>query len=224
MKMLLVILGCMVLAACSMQRTEVRTPTVDEQIEHVQPNYANGSLWQASSTGLTEDGKARRKGDILTIIISEQASASKEATTGTARKTSVSAGVPNLMGLETSVTGIKNWMDLSNLINASSASKFDGSGSTTRKENLSATITVKVMEVMANGNLLVSGRRSVKVNSEDQLIMVEGTVRSRDVSPDNTINSALVADARITYTGKGIVSDQTSPGWLTNIFNKIWPF
>ena len=224
MKKVLVIGGWLLLTACSVQTTQVRTPAFDEQLEPVRPDYSKGSLWQASSSGLTEDTKARHKGDILTIVILEQASASKKATTGTSRKTGVSAGIPNLMGLETNMTGIRNWMDLSNLINASSQSTFDGSGTTTRQENLNATITAKVVDVLPNGNLLIMGRRNVKVNNEDQLIMVEGTVRPRDITPDNTINSALVADARITYTGKGIVSDQANPGWLTNIFNKIWPF
>jgi flagellar L-ring protein FlgH len=224
MKTIWLMIGWLLLAGCSVQKAEVRTPNFDEQLEPVKPNYVKGSLWQDSSVGLTDDHKARRKGDILTIVIAEQASASKQATTGTSRKTNISAGVPNLLGLETNMTGIRNWMDLSNLIKANSESTFDGSGTTTRKENLTATITAKVVEVLPNGNLLLSGRRNVKVNNEDQLILVEGTVRPRDISPDNAVSSSQVADARITYTGKGIVSDQTNPGWLTNIFNKIWPF
>jgi flagellar L-ring protein precursor FlgH len=224
MKTMWLIIGWLLLAGCSVQKAEVRTPNFDEQLDPVKLNYAKGSLWQDSSVGLTDDHKARRKGDILTIVIAEQASASKQATTGTSRKTNISAGVPNLLGLETNMTGIRNWMDLSNLIKANSQSTFDGSGTTTRKENLSATITAKVVEVLPNGNLLLSGRRNVKVNNEDQLILVEGTVRPRDISPDNAVSSSQVADARITYTGKGIVSDQTNPGWLTNVFNKIWPF
>jgi flagellar L-ring protein precursor FlgH len=171
-----------------------------------------------------DDHKARRKGDIVTILIAEQASASKQASTGTSRKASTTAGIPKLMGLETSMTGIRNWMDLANLISASSESKFDGTGSTTRNENLSATITAKVVEVLPNGNLMIAGRRNVLVNNEDQLIVVEGTVRSRDISPDNIVSSAQVADARITYSGNGVVSDQQKPGWLTTIFGKIWPF
>ena len=136
----------------------------------------------------------------------------------------MSAGAPNFLGLETNMTGIKNWMDLSNLINASASSKFDGSGSTTRKENLNATITAKVVDVLPNGNLLIEGRRNVKVNNEDQVILIEGTVRPKDISTDNVVNSSYVADARITYTGKGIISDRQSPGWLMNLVDKIWPF
>lgn len=209
---------------CSSQKAEVKTPAFDEQIEPRRPNYAAGSIWQSSSHGIADDLKARTKGDILTILITEVASASKEASTATNRSSAVSAGIPNFLGMETNITGIKNWMDLANLINANASSKFDGSGSTTRKENLNATISAKVVEVLPNGNFQVEGRRNVKVNNEDQVILVEGTVRPRDISADNVINSSFIADARITYAGKGIISDRQSPGWLMNIVDKIWPF
>jgi len=212
------------LTACSHQSAEIKTPAFDEQLTQAAPNYSNGSIWQASSGGFAEDIKARRKGDTLTILITEVASASKEASTGTSRASSISGGIPNLLGLETKMTGISKWMDLANLINASASSKFDGAGSTTRKENLTATITAKVVEVLPNGNFQVEGRRNVKVNSEDQIILVEGTVRPRDISADNVINSSLIADARITYGGKGIISDRQHPGWLMNIVDKVWPF
>jgi len=188
------------------------------------PNYAAGSLWQSSSVGMTEDFKARRLGDTLTILISEVASASKEATTGTSRKSSHSAGIPNLLGLETSTTGIKNWMDLSRLISAANESKFDGNGSTSRKDNLSATITARVVDILANGNLVIEGRRNVRVNSEDQVIVLKGMVRQRDISPDNTVNSGMIADARIVYSGNGVISDRQNPGWLANMIDTVWPF
>jgi flagellar L-ring protein FlgH len=212
----------LLLAACSMQSAEVKTPAFDEQIPRPQMSYASGSLWQASSSGLAEDLKARRRGDIITVVISEQASASKQANTATSRASSMSAGMPNFLGLEK--TGIKNWLDLSNLLNASFGSKFDGSGSTSRAETLQATISAKVLDVIPNGNLLIEGRRNVKVNNEDQIIILTGTVRSRDVSADNTVNSSLIADARINYSGKGIISDRQRPGWIMNILDKLWPF
>lgn len=221
MKRVLLMAGlCM--SACSHQTTDIRTPSFDEQLPAPAQKYANGSVWQASSGGYASDIKARGKGDTLTILITEQASASKEASTGTSRGSTVSAGIPNFLGLETRVGG--NWIDLANLINANTSSQFDGSGSTSRKENLTATITAKVVEVLPNGNFQIEGRRNVKVNNEDQVILVEGTVRPRDINADNVINSGFIADARITYGGKGIISDRQSPGWLMNIVDKVWPF
>jgi flagellar L-ring protein precursor FlgH len=222
-KWILFLLG-LILTACSNQTAEIKTPSFDEQLTQPLPSYVNGSIWQASSGGFAEDIKARRKGDTLTILITETASASKEASTGTSRSSSISAGIPNLMGLETNMTGIRNWMDLAKLINANASSKFDGAGSTTRKENLNATITAKVVEVLSTGNFQIEGRRNVKVNNEDQIILIEGTVRPRDISADNVVNSSYIADARITYGGKGIISDRQSPGWLMNIIDKVWPF
>jgi flagellar L-ring protein precursor FlgH len=126
------------------------------------------------------------------------------------------------MGLEKA--GINKYMDLSKLLNASVSSKFNGSGSTTRKENLNATITARVIDVLANGNMLIEGRRNVLVNNEDQIIILTGTVRPRDVTPDNLVNSNLIADARIAYSGKGIISDRQQPGWLMGVIDKVWPF
>lgn len=215
-------LPLVLLFGCAHQSAEVTTPAFDQQIPAPQPSYTSGSLWQASSTGLAEDLKARRLGDIITVVISEQASASKKASTGTSRGSSISAGIPKLLGLETSA--IRNWADLSELLSASYGSKFDGSGSTSRQETLQATISAKVVDVIPNGNLLIEGRRNVKVNNEDQIIVLTGTVRGRDVSADNTISSALIADAKIAYSGKGIISDRQKPGWLLNTLDKVWPF
>lgn len=223
MKKLLIIAAIMT-AGCAHQTQESRFPALEQHMERSPQSYANGSIWQENSTGLVEDFKAQATGDILTVMISEQASASKEATTDTSRASSVAAGVPNLLGLETKMTGIQNWMDLSKLLNASTDSKYAGSGSTTRKENLSATISARVIDVLPNGNLLIEGRRYVMVNHEEQLIILSGTVRPRDISRDNVVNSALIADARITYSGKGIISDRQQPGWLMNLLDKIWPF
>lgn len=211
-------------AGCAHESREDWTTPVPQQMEKPRPDYGSGSIWQASSGGLVEDFKARERGDTLTVVITEQASASKQATTGTSRNTAVEAGIPNLLGLEGKVTGINKWMDLEKLVSANTSSKYDGSGSTTRKENLNATISARVVDVLANGNLQIEGRRSVKVNNEDQIIVLAGTVRPKDISADNVILSTQIADARISYSGKGIISDRQRPGWLMNILDHVWPF
>lgn len=212
------------LSACASQEKEIKTPSFDQQLPRSTTDYSSGSLWQAGSVGMTEDFKARRKGDIVTILISESASASKAAATDTSRDSKIAAGMPNFLGLEATGALNKQFFDLKNLLNASASSSFAGSGSTSRKETLTATISAKVIEVLPNGNLQIEGRRNVKVNNEDQIIVVEGTVRPSDIGQDNVVSSSFVADAKITYTGKGIISDRQSPGWLMNIIEKIWPF
>lgn len=224
MKHLLLLVIVVLLSGCATERTDIKTAGFEDPAPRPAADYSNGSIWQSTSASLTDDLKARRRGDIITIVISETASASKEAKTGTSRDSSVSAGIPNLFGQEATGFVKNNFLDLANLIKANANTSFKGSGSTSRQENLKATITARVVDVQANGNLMIEGRRNIKVNEEDQIIVLEGIVRSRDIAPDNTVNSIYVADARISYSGRGIVSDQQSPGWLMNIINKIWPF
>lgn len=224
MKRPLTLLVILLLTGCAVQKSEIKTAGFEDQTPRTTTDYSKGSLWQSASASLTEDLKARRRGDIITIVISETASASKEAKTGTSRDSTVGAGIPKLLGLETSQFANGVFPDLSNLIKANANSSFKGAGSTSRAENLKATITARVIDVQANGNLVIEGRRNIKVNEEDQVIVLEGVVRSRDVTPDNTVNSIYIADARISYSGRGIISDQQSPGWLMNVFNKVWPF
>ena len=223
-RLIITLILLLVAAGCVHQPPASTFPAREQHLDKPAVSYANGSIWQASTPGLVDDMKARRIGDTLTVVISEQTSASTAATTATGRSAEMSAGIPNFLGMETNMTGIKNWMDLNKLISASTASKYDGSGSTTRKDNLTATITARVIDVLPNGNLLIEGRRNVIVNNEDQMILLEGTVRPRDISHENTINSSLVADARITYSGNGVISDRQRPGWLMNIVDFVWPF
>lgn len=224
MKYIIFPLLMLLLLGCSTEKTHVKTAGFDEQLPRPVADYSSGSIWQASSGSMTEDMKARRRGDILTIVITETSSASKAAKTDTGRDSSISASIPAFMGLETKVLARLLGADPKALIDASVGSKYAGSGSTSRQENLNATITARVIEVLPNGNLQIEGRRNVRVNEEDQEIVLEGTVRPRDISQNNTINSIYVADAKISYTGRGIISDRQSPGWLMNFVDKVWPF
>ena len=212
------------ISGCAVEKTHVRTAGIDEQIQKPVADYSNGSIWQASSGSIVEDFKARRRGDILTIVIVETASASKEAKTDTSRGSTVNAGIPNFMGLEKVGLLKNNIGDLSKLINASVDSTYKGAGSTSRQEKLDATIAARVVDVFPNGNLLIEGRRNIKVNNEDQEIVLEGTVRSRDISANNMVTSVNIADAKISYFGRGIISDRQGPGWLMNVVDKVWPF
>ncbi len=219
-----ILLWALLLTGCAVEKTEVKTAGYEDPAPKPVSDYSSGSIWQASSINLTDDLKARHRGDIITVVISEVASASKAANTGTSRDSSMGAGMSNMLGLENVGVVKNNFKELANIIKASANTSFKGSGSTSRQENLNATITARVVNVQANGNLMIEGRRNVKVNDEDQIIVLEGIVRPRDVLPDNTVNSIYVADARISYSGRGIISDQQSPGWFMNLLNKIWPF
>lgn len=183
-----------------------------------------GSLWQDGNTSLFAANKANRVGDIVTVTIYERASAEKEAETATGRSSSSSLGIPKLLGYETALAGKNPNMDPTSLISASSDSSFQGSGSTSREERLSATLTTRVMETVEGGNLRIQGTKTVRVNNEDQIIKLSGIIRPADITAYNTIDSQYILDARIEYSGEGIISEKQRPGWLARLIDIAWPF
>ncbi len=183
-----------------------------------------GTIWSGDKQGLFSDITARNVGDIVTVTISEEASASKEATTETDRGTSMSAAIPTFFGLEKIVAEKSSKVDMSSLVDASFKNEFKGSGKTTRKEDLIATLTTQVVGLYPNGNMKIRGGKSVIVNSEEQIIYLTGIIRPQDVTSDNTIDSKYILNAKIAYTGKGALSDKQKPGWMMRILDNVWPF
>jgi len=186
-----------------------------------------GSLWQENVTmgELFVNPKARRVGDIVTIKITESSKASNNATTNTGRDSSLSLGLANFLGLENESkyaagTGFNPFSKIA----GSATTQFSGTGGTTRSGDLSAYITTRVIGVLPSGNLAISGSREVIVNNETQLIVVTGVIRSRDISSENVVLSTYISDARIAYSGSGIVNDQQRKGWLSNVLDVVSPF
>jgi len=226
--------------SCSGSQQTVQPPPmpVAVQQEVVPTISANneGSLWQARSSmnSLFIDTKARNVGDIVTIKIDENAKATNKADTKTGRSSSLEAGIQKLFGLEdwwqNDILPDVNskWPKLNPFGNPSvkgnMKSDFDGSGETSRSGNLSAYITCRVTEVRQNGNLRIVGSREVMVNNETQLIILSGTIRPRDISENNVILSTFISDAKIAYSGTGIINERQRPGWLANMLNVVWPF
>jgi len=186
----------------------------------------DGSLWRESSASayLFADPKARSVGDIVTINIIENASASGNASTKTGKKSSLSADISSFLGLEKSVASRNSKLDPANLLSASASNNFDGSGESSRSGKVTATISARVTRVLANGDMAVQGTRQVVINNEQQIITIQGIIRPEDIAPDNTVASTSIADARIAYTGKGVMSDKQHPGWLSRIIDVVWPF
>ncbi|MDJ0874238.1 MAG: flagellar basal body L-ring protein FlgH [Desulfobacterales bacterium] len=177
------------------------------------------SLWSEGTvmSDLFSDTKARRVGDIVTIQVSESSSAQNKASTGTERESSLSAGIQEFFGADASKLSDLN-------VRGGMESDFEGSGTTSRSGDLQAFITARVVEVLPGGNLKVIGSREILVNNEKQLMTIYGVVRPRDISQDNVVLSSFVSDARIAYSGAGIVDDRQRPGWMANTLNTIWPF
>jgi flagellar L-ring protein precursor FlgH len=210
--------------------------TMQIKAQTLPPPEFQGSIYAAGSSfnDFFIDTKARQVGDIVTVKISESSKATNSADTKAGRTSSLEAGIDTLFGTE-------DWYRdkvLDNIpsalpkpdpfgnpsIKGSLSSDFDGSGSTSRSGDLSAFITCRVTEVLHNGNLYIVGSREVLVNHETQMIILSGVIRPRDINDDNVILSTFVSDAKIAYSGSGIVNDRQRPGWLANLLNSVWPF
>jgi flagellar L-ring protein FlgH len=183
----------------------------------------SGSVWRGQLTSLFGDQRARHIGDIVTVKIVEVSQASEKATTDTKRNSETTANISNFFGLETNPNG--PWKNPSTLISAGmNKNDFSGSGETTRGGSLSATITARVMDVLPNGNLAIEGKREIYVNNEKKEILLQGIVRPRDIAYDNSIFSTQVADAKVIYTGIGVIGEKQRPGWLARLLDFAWPF
>ncbi len=222
MKRTVLAVAILLSAGCVYSQVQLPQEANEHKIPAQKVSYANGSIWQAGSVSPLDDYRARKLGDIVTVVIVEEASASKQASTGTKREVGMSASIPNFMGIET--TALADKIDLNSMVKANTSSDFGGSGTTTRKDVLNATISARVTEVLPNGDLRIEGSRSVRVNNEEQILTLRGTVRPKDINHENMISSAQVADARIAYSGNGVINDRQQPGWLFNFIDKVWPF
>lgn len=188
-----------------------------------------GSLWpgETSRNTLFQDLRARNIGDIVTVEVVEKTSAIKEASTTTGRKSTNDVGIQKLLGLPLNF-GMRDFLGqgapFSPEFKTSYDSSFDGSGTTKRTGQLTATIATRVVQVLANGNLVLEGKKDTVVNNELQYIVVSGIARPEDISDTNTVPSTLLSDARIEYSGRGTLSDEQGKGWLGRIFDNVWPF
>ena len=109
-------------------------------------------------------------------------------------------------------------------VEASSTSKFSSTGETKRENTVTATLAARVVSVLPGGVMQIEGAREVKVNNENQILVVRGLIRAKDVQPDNSIESSSIADAHIEYYGQGVLGDKQKPGWLTRLLDNVWPF
>jgi flagellar L-ring protein precursor FlgH len=170
-------------------------------------------------TGLSSDRRAFRANDLLTVRVIENIEAVGTADSSLNKSSRAAAGVPSLFGLEDKLPGA---IDPGNLASASSDTSFKGGGATSRTSQLSAVMTVRVAEVLPNGDLYLEGVREITVNGEQQVVVLTGVARPQDVRRNNTVLSSSVAQLRIQYFGKGLMRDNLKPGWLVRVLNKIF--
>ena len=178
---------------------------------------ADGAIFQASGgyAPLTSGARASMVGDVLTIVLSERTAASKSASQTTDRNGSI--------GLTPPTTGLFNLFKPSDIA-ASGTNAFKGKGDAAQSNALSGEVSVTIAAVYPNGTMLVRGQKRVTLNRGDEYVQVSGIVREADISADNRVPSTRIADARITYSGKGELARASRQGWLQRFFSRVSPF
>ena len=174
------------------------------------------SLWNDNSASPYSPSKAYKVGDIINVVILENTTAQNQANTKTNVSDNLSSKFTHTLQRLAPIIGMNTQ------VNGQLQNQYTGDGSTSRGNNVQARIAAWVIEVLPNGNLQIKGRHKVNVNDEVQEITLTGTVRPRDIAGSNTVYSYQVANAELTVSGAGAVSDTAQPGWLTRIFN--WLF
>ena len=183
-----------------------------------------GSLWREdASKNMFADKRANAVGDIITIIVQENAAASKQNSTKTSKSSGVDASLNTVLFSPTASSFLTKGGQLPAL-KYSAKNDFDGGGSINNSEKITARIAVKVVDLLPNGNMIVEGRRDTSFAGEKQEAILRGTVRTEDITAGNTVFSFNVADASIAYKSRGSVSDAQSKGWFTRVWDKLTPF
>ena len=182
------------------------------------------SLWHDEvSRPMFADKRATSVGDIITIVVSETSSASKNNETKTEKQSSLSAAIASFL-YSPGASGLLTKKGQLPAMQYNSDVKHDGSGSINNSETVVAKIAVRIVDVLPNHNLVLEGRRETAFSGEKQTIVLRGTVRQDDVTSGNTVFSYNVADATIQIIGKGTVTDTQRKGWFTRVWDKLTPF
>jgi len=171
------------------------------------PAASSNSLWRVGARAFFNDQRASKVGDILTVNIDIDDSAKTSNSTNSSRTSGMTSGVPHFLGLESSIGKIlPKDFDPANAVETSSNTTNAGSGAVTRSEKISLTIAAVVTQVLPNGNLVIQGTQEVRTNNELRQLTVAGIVRPEDISSANTIRHTQIAEARISYGGRGDIS------------------
>ncbi|MBU1384198.1 MAG: flagellar basal body L-ring protein FlgH [Alphaproteobacteria bacterium] len=237
------LISTMALAACSTAVEAVRGPELapigypaalvptsqvylpsPEQQQAARAASAN-SLWRTGARTFFGDQRARHVGDILTVNIDIDDRAQTQNSTARSRSNEMSGGVTNFFGLENSLgRAFPGGFDPANLVGLEGGSTANGSGSVNRSEKVSLTIAAVVTDVLANGNMVIQGRQEVRTNREVRELTVAGIVRPEDISSANTIAHTQIAEARISYGGRGDISRVQATPAAQSLVERFSPF
>ena len=202
----------------------VSMPMPTPSVLEASPN----SLWRPGARAFFKDQRAKQVGDVLTVKVNIQNETAQLANaTSRSRANSEEAAFPNLLGLASSALGTgaaTGGRAGENAIEATSGSTFAGTGDIQRSETVNIQLAAVVLQTLPNGNLAIAGRQEVRVNAELRELQVAGVIRPEDIGSDNTIPWNKIAEARISYGGRGTISDVQQPRYGQQVFDVIFPF
>ncbi len=185
------------------------------------PTQVN-SLWRSGSRAFFKDQRAAQVGDILTVLVNVSDTANLANATTTTRTGSEATGIPNLLGLESKAAA--SGIDPKNLLNTNSTNANAGTGTVKRAETITLRLAGVVTQVLPNGNLVVSAKQEIRINSELRELLISGVIRPQDIASDNTVTHDRMAEARIAYGGRGTLSDIQQPRYGQQLLDILLPF
>src|SRR5438132_3111901 len=211
--------------------TEIENPTTQPGYKPVQmpmpkpemASYNANSLWRNGSRAFFKDQRAARIGDLLTVTVNITDKANIANETQRSRTNKEDSGITDFIGAKTLGAGAQKVLP-GRLLTADSTSSSDGKGSVQRQESLTTNVAAVVTQLLPNGNLVVEGKQEIRVNYEIRELIVAGIVRPEDIQSDNTIDSTKIAQARISYGGRGQIFDFQQPRYGQQVTDVLLPF
>jgi flagellar L-ring protein precursor FlgH len=178
---------------------------------------AANSLWRPGARAFFKDQRAKVVGDVLTVVVNIQNErAQLQQQTSRTRDNTEGVSAPNVFGIGA--------LQADPALDATSNSNSTGTGSIQRSESINLRLAATILQVLPNGNLALAGRQEVRVNGELRELLVAGVIRPEDIRSDNTISWDKIAEARVSYGGRGIVTDVQSPRWGQQLFDVLFPY
>ncbi len=228
-------------AACSRMENVGKAPDFSDSVgtdayyamttpampQDMQPRHrsSDASLWSRERDSLLGDRRAERRGDILTVVIEIDDSAEISNSTGRSRNGSESMAIPDFLGIPQRIARrLPDGADMENAVSTNSSSGYSGEGSVSRNERLTLRVAATVTRVLPNGVLEIQGSQEVRVNYELRELLVSGYVQPQDISRRNEIPYDKIASARISYGGRGQISDVQQPRYGQQIADIVLPF
>ncbi|MEM7070639.1 MAG: flagellar basal body L-ring protein FlgH [Pseudomonadota bacterium] len=189
------------------------------------PVHSSNSLWRTGSKSFFKDLRAKQVGDIVTVIVNITDQATINNQTNHSREGDFDTGITGLLGFENNLRDIlPERVNPANLVGIDSESTNSGNGTIARQENINLQVAAVVTQLLPNGNLVLHGRQETRVNFEVRELQVAGVIRPQDITNENTVDYSDIAEARVSYGGRGQITDLQQPRYGAQIADIILPF